>query len=227
MKTFDPGIFPPATITMLSGMMILVATTLAVGSLTQDQSGKSAAMLSQSFRAEIGAKEEEFELISIERNDSLSINNAPPLMPLTLNLSFGKRNDQCDPASEFTMLLSELNRFAGNCVAAPPVREVQINVFETNTETVTSAMERISKSLHDAELSSVQGGLQMEIQTWAASPTQTAWVNAVLDANRLREELDLHLSMSGTPQYKTTSSASLWPHPDRVRPALTIVLRSP
>ena len=227
MNTFAPGIFPPTTITMLSGMMALVATILAVTSLTQDQSGQSAALLSQSFRAEIGAEADKFELIAIARKDSPSFNNAPPLMPLTLDLTFGQRKDHFDPASEFAMLLSELSRFAGNCVAGPPVREVQIDVLETNSEIVTSAMEQISSSLRDAELSSVQGGLQVELQTWAASPTQTAWVNAVRDADRLREEMDLHLSMSGTRQYETTSSASLWPHADRVRPALTIVLRFP
>jgi hypothetical protein len=227
MKVLGPGIFSPATITMLSGMLTLLAATLALGSLAQDQSGQSVAMLSQSFRWEIGADENGFELIAIDRIHLPNPEVAPSSGPGALVLSFGESKVRFDPAKEFATLLSELERIAGNCVVATPAREVQINVADARPETVALLIENVSRTLQDVEALSNPLPMQIEIQTWAASPTETAWVNAIRDASQFRDDVDRRLSVAGSRQYRTTSSASLWPHAARARPAMTIVFRSP
>ncbi|MCA9011444.1 MAG: hypothetical protein KDB01_16945, partial [Planctomycetaceae bacterium] len=69
--------------------------------------------------------------------------------------------------------------------------------------------------------------LNLEIQTWAASPTQKAWIDAVQDASRLQLEIDRGLSEAKLLHLRIKSSAALWPYSARARPALTIVVQVP
>ena len=227
MNATRSGILQPTTLTMLCGLTILIAATLALGSMAQDQSGHSIAMVSRSFLAETGAHRNEFELIAVDQKDPLAsaIVNSP--LPGTLVLSFGELKNKVDPAREFASLLSELERIVEHYEVEAPVREVRINISDSDPQYVTSLIRTSSGILDDAGVLAPSDRMQLEIQTWAASPTPAGWIDAIREASRLHAEIHHRLSTTGSRQYTTTSSAALWPHSARVRPAMTIVLRVP
>jgi hypothetical protein len=227
MNAIRSGIFRPTTLTMLCGLTILIAATLALGSMAQDQSGQSIAMVSRSFRAETGAHGNEFELIAVDQKDPLDSEIVHSPLPGTLVLSFGELKNKANPASEFASLLSELERITEHYEVDAPVREVRINVSEAAVEYVISLIRKSSDILDDTGVLTSRDRMQLEIQLWAASPTQAGWMDAVREASRRHTEIDRRLSATGSRQYDTTSSAALWPHAARVRPTMTIVLRVP
>ena len=142
-------------------------------------------------------------------------------------MSFGQVKDNVDPAREFASLLPELERIAGRCTADAPVREVRVDVFYTDPESVTSLIKKAGDTLDEAEPLFLRGRMHLEIQTWAAAPTQAAWIDAVREASRLRDGLDAEFSQAKSPQFLISSSAALWPYADRTRPAMTIVFGFP
>ena len=217
------GIHQPATLTLLSGLATIVVTTLALGSMAQDQSGQSTAMVSKSFRAELGASDHKLELIPVD-DDSKDLAKAQPHSPRRLVMSFGQVIDRIDPAEEFASLVPELERIAGRCRVESPVWEVRIDVFNTDPRSITSLVEQACNTLDDSESLFLRDRVHVEIQTWAASPTQAAWVSAVREASRLRDDVDAAFSTASLPQFLISSSAALWPYADQMRPAMTIVL---
>ena len=225
MKSIGFGIHQPTTLTMLSGLAIIGAATLALGSMVQDQSGQSAAMVSKSFRAELRASEVEFELIPIVCDAAQDSATTQPRLPGRLVMSFGQIQDKADPAREFANLLSELERVAGNCAIDAPVREVRIHVVNAQFESVTAIIKQACDLWDETESGLLRDEMQVEIQTWAASPTPTAWIDAIREASRLRDKTLQELSTANTPQISIRSSAALWPHAGRVRPAMTISMR--
>ncbi len=227
MKSSGFGFLQPTALTMLSGLVILIAATLALGSMAQDQSGQSVAMVAKSFRAEMHARDVEFRLIPISGDAAQDSAVTQPRLSGRLVMSFGQVKDNVDPASEFANLLSELERVAGNCAIDAPVREVRINVLNADLESVTAIINQACDVLVETESVLLRNEMQVELQTWAASPTPTAWMDAILEANRLRDEVRQELSVNNAPKISLGSSAALWPHAGRVRPAITIVLRFP
>lgn len=227
MNAIRTGILQPTTLTMLCGLMIVIAATLALGAMAQDQSGQSIATVSRSFRTETGLHRNEFELIAVDQKDpqASAIVNTP--LPGTLVLSFGALKNTADPSREFASLLSELERIIEHYEVEAPVREVRINISDSTPEYATSLIRKSSGILDDAGRLDPRDRMQLEIQVWAASPTQAGWIDAIRKASRLHAEIDHRLSTTGPRKYITTSSAALWPHSARVRPAMTIVLRVP
>lgn len=227
MKSLRVGILQPTALILLSGLAIIVAATLALGSMAQDQSGQSAAMVSKSFRAEMRASDNEFTLIPIGCDTAQDSALTEPRLPGRLPMSFGQVKDNIDPARDFANLLSELERVAGHCAIDAPIREVRINVADADHKSVTSIINQACNLSDVANSMLLRDRMQVEIQTWAASPTPTAWIAAIREANRLRDETRQKFSVANAPQFSIGASAALWPHADHVRPAMTIVLRFP
>jgi len=227
MKPLDSAIHKPTTLTILSGLSTIVAATLALGSMSQDWSGQSAAMVSMSFRTELGANDHEFDLIPVVNDDSKDVAIAEPHLPGRLVMSFGQVKDNVDPAREFANLLPELERVAGRCTAEAQVLEVRVDVFDLVPKSVTSLFEQVCDVLDDREALFFRDRMCVEIQTWAASPTQAAWIVAVREASRLRDDMDAGFLKADSPQFSISSSAALWPYADRIRPAMTIVFGFP
>ena len=227
MKSLRVDILQPTALTLLSGVAIIVAATLALGLMAQDQSGQSAAIVSKSFRAEMRASDNEFTLIPIVCDAAQDSAMTEPRLPGRLPSSFGQVKDNLDPARDFANLLSELERVAGHCAIVAPGREIRINVVDADHKSVASIINQACDLSDAANSMLVCDGMQVEIQTWAASPTPTAWIDAIREANRLRDETRQKLSTASTPQFSIGASAALWPHAHHVRPAMTIVLRFP
>ncbi len=225
MKSIESGIRQPTTLTMLSGLAIIGGATLALGSMVLDQSGQSAAMVSKSFRAEMRASEVECELIPILGDAAQDSATTQPRLPGRLALSIAQLPDKTDPAREFANLLSELERVAGQCAIDAPIRGVRIHAANADLESVTAIINQACDLWDDAESGLSRDKMQVEIQTWAASPTPTAWIEAICEASRLRDKALQELSAANSPQISIRSSAALWPHASRVRPAMTIALR--
>ena len=122
-------------------------------------------------------------------------------------------------------MLSELERVAGHGTAETTMREVRINVVNAGAETVESIINQTCELLNQKDERFARNTLQVEIQTWAASPTPAAWLDAISHASHLRQEVRAQLTDAGPPPLSISSSAALWPNADRMRPAMTIVLR--
>ena len=225
MNSSSRAFLQPTTLTMLSGFTIIVAATLALGSMVQDQSGQSAAMLSKSFRMELGATGVEFPLIP--SGSEPSPDSATPRLSVSADprKTFGQIKAFTDPVQEFAFMLSELERVAGHCTAETAMREVRLNWENAGTETVTSMINQACEILHEKDATLSGNSLQVEIQTWAASPTPAAWLDAIRHASHLRQAVHAELTATGQPDPLISSSAALWPYADRVRPAITIVFR--
>ena len=129
MKSSGLNILQPAALTMLSGLAIIVAATLALGSVAQDQSGQSAAMVSRAFRMEMGSSEDEFRLIPIRSGASQDFEKPRHRMPGPPGNSFGQVKQTANPAQEFAVLLSELERVAGNCTVETQLRVIRFHVM--------------------------------------------------------------------------------------------------
>jgi hypothetical protein len=130
-----------------------------------------------------------------------------------------------DPVQEFASMLSELERVAGKSSLDLAMREVRINVVEADSETLVSIIDQACELLNREDETLSRATLQVEIQTWAASPTPTAWLDAISHASHLRQEVHARLSYAAPSDMLMLSSAALGPYADRLRPALTIVLR--
>lgn len=219
------AILHPTTVTMLSGLGIIIVATLALNSMAQDQSGQSAAMVSKSFRMEMGAGSAAFPLIRTGR--SAFRNPAVPqaILPLRPGTTPGQLKAFCDPVQEFALMLSELERIAGQSTPDTAMREVRINVINAGAENVASVIKRTCELLIQRKETFTRDSLQVEIQTWAATPTPAAWLDAITHASKLRQDVHAQLREADAPELLISSSAALWPYADRARPAMTIVLR--
>ena len=227
MKANHSAMIHPTTMTVLSGLTILVAATWTVGSMELDQSGQSIALVSSSFRTETGIRRNGFEPIAVGQ---INLLNTPPVrsrLPQSSAATVGEAKEKVDPARIFASLISELERIAGNSLSEAPVHEMELNIIDRDPEYAVSLIRKIHGSLDDAGFLSTQEKLQFEIQTWAASPTRAGWSDAVQEAAHLQHEIDCGLSEAKLPHLKTQSSAALWPHTSRIRPAMTILVQIP
>lgn len=227
MKTSGHALLQPATLTRLSGLATIIVATLALSSMAQDQSGQSAAMVSKSFRAELGANDKAFGVISFATLSSREKPEAIRELPDLLDRPLAEVKANVDPAQDFASLQSELERVVGGCKAEPAMREIRIDILVNDATLIDTLMNRTSDLVADAELKSDRNTIRIEIQTWAASPMQSAWFAATREASRLRNEMQMEFSGTESAQLQICSSAALWPHPDQMRPAATIVLRLP
>ncbi|MEJ7590467.1 MAG: hypothetical protein WKF77_02890 [Planctomycetaceae bacterium] len=209
MKSSGFDILQPAALTMLSGLVILIAATLALGSMAQDQSGQSVAMVAKSFRAEMHARDDECRLIPIAGDVAQDSAMTQPGLPGHLEMSCGQVKDNADLAREFANLLSELDRVAGTCAIDAPVRELRINVATADLESVTAIINQSCNSLYETESVLLRDEMHVELQTWAASPTPTAWISAIREANCLRAEVRQELSVNNAPKISFGSSAAI------------------
>lgn len=221
------AILRPTALTMLSGLAIIVAATLALGSMAQDQSGQSAAMVSESFRTEMSIRDDEFELIPVVIDLAENAATMESRLPDRRVRSFGQVQDNVDPAREFANLLSELERVAGEGSVEEPMREFRLNVFDTDCESVTSLVTRSCDILSAVDATLSQDRMEAEILTYAASPTRTAWIDAVREASRWCDQMNTEILKTNVQPISIASSATVWAHRDHVRPAWTLVLRFP
>lgn len=227
MQMNHSAMIQPTTMTVISGLTVMVAATWALGSMEPDPTGQSAAMISSSFRYETGISGNGFEPIAICQSPMSNPPLARSRLPQPLTETVADAKADIDPAKVFASLLSELERIAGNSLSEAPVYEVEFNITDRDPEYAVSIIRQIHGSLNDAGFLSSREKLPLEIQTWATSPTLAAWIEAVQDASRLQDEIDRGLSEARLLHFRTQSSAAIWPHTTRLRPALTIVVRIP
>ncbi len=227
MNSSDPAILQPTALTMLSGLAIIVAATLALGSMSQDQSGQSAAMVSKSFRMEMSIRDDEFEMIPVVIDLAENAATMEPRLPDRRVRSFSQVQDNIDPAREFANLLSELERVAGEGTVEVPMREFRLNVFDTDCESAASLVTQSCDILSAVDATLSQDRMEAEILTYAASPTRTAWIDAVREASRWCDQMKTEILKTNAQPISIASSATVWAHRDQVRPAWTLVLRFP
>ena len=227
MKASSHSLFQPTTLTMLSGFATIIATTIALGSMAQDQSGHAAASVSKAFRTELGSRNEDVGVISIYDNMSQHQSPEPRQLPRLINKSFAQVKMNVDRQQEFANLQSELERIVGEIKIDRPMREVRVDLKHDDTSHCSSQIHQICEMLTTAESELASGSMKIEIQTWAASPTLKAWVNATQEANRLRDQVLAERSTTDQPQLQISTSAGLWPHANQLRPYATVVLRVP
>lgn len=220
------ALFQPTMLTRLSGLATIIVATMVLGSMAQDQSGQSAAMVSKSFRAELGVSDV-FGPFSFASESSRPKPEAVRHLPDILDLPFAAVKTNIDPAQDFANLQSELERAVGGCKAAPAMREIRIDILVNDATLLDSLMTRTSDLLADAELKFDRNTITIEIQAWAASPTLSAWMAATREALRLRKEMQSQLSATESRHLQFSSTAALWPHSDQRRPKATLVLRLP
>ena len=227
MQMNHSAMIQPTRMTVISGLTVMVAAAWALGSMELDQSGQSMAMVSGSFRTATGLHQDKFKSIAIRQTNLSSPAPARSRLQQPLDMTVGETKKEPDPAEVFANLLSELERIAGNSLSEAPVHEVEFNIIDRDPEYAVSVIRQIHGSLDDAGFLSSREKLPLEIQTWATSPTQAAWIEAVQEATLLQHEIDRGLSEAQLPHFRTESSAAIWPHTTRLRPALTIVVRIP
>lgn len=227
MNSQSHSLFHPPALTMLSGFAIIIATTLALGSMTQDQSGHAAAVVSKSFRMESGLSKKDGGVIAV--NDDTSQHQPPPQrqLPRLISKSFAQVKLNVDPRQDFENLKSELERIVGEIKFDRPMQEIRVDLQQNETSPGTPLIQQICQLLATVETEISPGAMKIEIQTWAASPTPEAWVDAAHAANRLREQVLAAKLMTNHPNYQISTSAGLWPHANQSRPAATVVLQLP
>ena len=227
MKASSHSLFQPTTLTMLSGFATIIATTLALGSMAQDQSGQAAAIVSNSFRTELGSRNEDVGVISVNDNMPQHQSPEPRQLPSLINKTFAQVKMNVDPQQDFANLGSELERIVGEIKFDRPMREIRVDLKHDDTSRRSSQIHQICELLATAESELARGPMKIEIQTWAASPTSAAWVDATQEANRLRDQVLAERSTTDQPQCQISTSAGLWPHANQLRPHATVVLRVP
>jgi hypothetical protein len=227
MKISFQSLFHPTTLTMLSGFGIIVATSIALGSMAQDQSGHAAAIVSKSFRIELGSTQEDIGVISV--NDDTSQNQPPAQrqLPSLISKSFAQVKMNVDPQQDFENLKSELERIVGGIQFDRPTQEVRVDMQQNDTSRSTSTIHQICELLANTESQLSPGAMKIEIQTWAASPTPEAWVAATHVATHLRDQVLAERSTANQAKFQIATSAGLWPHANQSRPAATVVLQLP
>lgn len=212
---------------MFSGFAIIIATTIALGSMAQDQSGHAAAVVSRTFRTELGSRDADAQVIAI---DDDMLRNLPPArrqLSSLMNKPFAQVKINVDPQQDFPNLQSELQRIVGEIQFDRPMHEICINLPPGKITADSSLIDQICELLAAAESELARGSIKIEIQTWATSPTPEAWVDATQVANRLREKVLAKQSLASQSRCQISTSAGLWPHTNELRPASTVVLRLP
>ncbi len=227
MKASSTSLFQPTTLTMLSGFATIIATTIALGSMAQDQSGQAVAIVSNSFRTELGSRNEDVRVISVNANLPQLQSPEPRQLPSLINKSFAQVKMNVDPQQDFANLRSELERIVGEIKFDRPMREIRVNIMHVDASRRSSQIHQICELLATAESELARVPMKIEIQTWAASPTPEAWVEATQEANRLRDQVLIQQSTADQPQCQISTSAGLWPHANQLRPHATVVLRVP
>ncbi len=188
MKANHSAMMQPTTMTVISGLTIVIAATWALGSMELDQSGQSIAMVSRSFRTETGIRRNAFESIPVGQTILLNITPVRYRSSPSPAVTVGEAKEDVDPARIFASLISELERIAGNSLSEAPVHEMELNIIDRDPEYAVSLIRKIHGSLVDAGFLSTQEKLQLEIQTWAASPTRAGWGDAVQEAAHLQHD---------------------------------------
>lgn len=90
-----------------------------------------------------------------------------------LEVSFGQVKNNPNPPQDFAHLWSELQRVAGQCAIDAPVREVRIDVMNADVESIVWIIQQAYGLANTPQ--GLGDRVQAEIQTWATSPTPTAW----------------------------------------------------
>ena len=227
MKASSYSLLQPTTLTMLSGFATIIATTIALGSMAQDQSGHAAALVSKSFRTELGSRNEDIGVISVMADSSHHQSSAQRQLPSLISKSFAHVKINVDPQQDFANLQSELERIVGEIKIDRPTQEIRVDIKHNDTSPGSSQIQQICDLLTTAESQLSQGTMKIEIQTWAASPTPAAWVDATREANRLRNQVLAERSTADQPPCQISTSAGLWPHANQLRPNATVVFRVP
>lgn len=227
MKASPHSLFQPTTLTMLSGFATIIATTIALGSMAQDQSGHAAAIVSKSFRTELGSRKEDVGVISVNDDMSQHPSPAPRQLPSLINTSFAEVKMNFNPQQDFENLQSELERIVGKIKVDRLTQQIRVDIPHNDTSPRSSQIHQICDLLAIAESELSRSTTKIEIQTWAASPTPAAWVDATREANRLRDQVLAERSTADQPQCQISTSAGLWPHANQLRPHATVVFRIP
>jgi hypothetical protein len=227
MKISAHSLFHPTTLTMLSGFGIIIATTIALGSMAQDQSGHAAAIVSKAFRMQLGSNKADVGVIFV--NDDISQHQQPAMrqLPSLISRPFAEVKMNVDPQQDFENLKSELERIVGEIKIIRPTQEIRVDLEQTDSSLGTSPIQQICELLANAESQLSPGAMKIEIQTWAASPTPEAWVAATHAANHLRDQVLAERSTENQPECQISTSAGLWPHASQLRPAVRVVFRLP
>ena len=227
MKTSPHSLFHPTTLTVLSGFATIIATTIALGSMAQDQSGHAAAIVSKAFRTELGSRNEDVGVISVNDEVPQHQSPAPRQLPSLINRPFAEVKLNVDPQQDFSNLQSELERIVGKIEFDRPTQEIRFDIQHNHTSPSSSQIHQICDLLTTVESELSHGAMKIEIQTWASSPTPTAWVDATREANNLRDEVLAERSTADQPQCPISTSAGLWPHATQLRPHVTVIFRIP
>ena len=212
---------------MLSGFATIMATILALGAMVQDQSGHAAAMVSKSFRSELGSRNEDVGVITVNDNNSQYQSPEPRQLPGLINRQIGELKLNVDPQQDFANLRSELERIVGAIRVDRPMQEIRVDIQRDDLSSSSVQIRQICDLIATAESELAGGPMKIEIQTWAASPTPKAWVDATIEANHLRDTVLADRSTADQPQRQISTSAGLWPHANQLRPHATVVLRLP
>ena len=226
MRQFSSDFLPASTMTLLSGFVIIFATTLALGSMTRDQTGYSIASVSMAFRTELNGDIRDFEVIPVSAADPFVPVTSPPVVENRFTILPRPESPGNDRTDEFRNLLLELRRIAGNATVSQPFREVTIDLFCAADPESGRQIDEFSEACDVLDsLPPSAASLQFEIRKWAASPTNAAWIDSVHSASVLRSKLQAHWKATRSTPIGISSSATLWPHADRLRPELTIFVR--
>ncbi len=227
MKPSSHSLFQPTTLTILSGFATIIATTIALGSIELDQSGQAVAIVSKSFRTELGSRHEDVGVISVNHDMSQNQLPAPRQLPNLIDRPFALVKINRNPQQDFANLKSELDRIVSEIQFDRPMRELRFDIKQDDTAGRRPPIHEICELLATAEYELSQDSMKIEILTWAASPTTEAWITAAQAANSLRDQVLYERSNTDQPQCQISTSAGLWPHADQSRPAATVVFRLP
>lgn len=214
----------PVTMTLLSGMMILVVITLAMTAIMRDQTGHSIASVSMAFRSELNQSPRAFEVIPIIAPER-DVFPMPREARKQLAIPIREIQASGDRTSEFRNLLSELQRVAGSASASQPFSEISMDFHSVDAGRLADVFAQACDLVRAAARMPSAHLLHFEIRLWATSPTTTAWTNSAQAARVLRRDLQTSLSTTSSSPVVISSSAALWPHADRMRPDLTIIVR--
>ena len=160
MKISSPSLFKPTTLTMFSGFAIIIATTIALGSMAQDQSGHAAAIVSKSFRTELGSRNEDVGVISVNDEMPQHQSPAPRQLPSLINRPFAEVKLNVDPQQDFSNLQSELERIVGKIEFDRPTQEIRFDIQHNHTSPSGSQIHQICDLLTTVESALSQTGFK-------------------------------------------------------------------
>lgn len=212
----------PSRITMLSGFAIIISTTLGMGALTQDQSGDALVDAASAFRSQCHGPSEESEIIPVHVLRDKQSNPRPEWKPWFPMAERAIAADQ-DRTDEFANLLLELERVAGDALVSPPFLEYSVDFNRSGVDSQIDTLDQAAKFMES--VATPFGSTHFEVRHWASSPTKSAWIQSTQTANELRDRLQFQLRENNLHETTVTSSAAIWPHADRLRPEVTILVR--